>query len=140
MSWHLSITQLPLVGFLPPGFLAASKAFSLVFRPQVLQNTPDHIHADIRASVLKFCHTERPLSPVHGLKNEACFLALGTLKLAEALLEFPIRHLNDGKNVIDIWPGVTFALVPALGALLQRFVDITESSLRKGSRSVKGRS
>jgi hypothetical protein len=37
----LDITQLPLSGFLPPGFLAAPKAFNLIFRPQIFQNTPD---------------------------------------------------------------------------------------------------
>jgi hypothetical protein len=75
---------------LPFGFLAASKAFNLIPGPQVFQNTPDHIHADTRASVLKFGHAERRVSPVDGMKDEACFLALGTLKLADALLEFLI--------------------------------------------------
>jgi hypothetical protein len=121
---------LPPGGFSPPGFPAGSRAFNLVFRPQVFKNALDHIHTDIRAPLLKFSHAERPLSPVDGLKNEACFLALGTLKLAEALLEFSIRQLDDGKNVIDIWPRIVFALVPALEALLQCFVYITESSLR----------
>jgi hypothetical protein len=43
------ITQFPFGGFLPPGILTASQAFDPIFRPQVFQDTSDHIHADIRA-------------------------------------------------------------------------------------------
>ena len=53
------ITHLPLGGFLPSGILTASQAFDLIFRPQVFQDTSDHIHADIRALILKFCYAER---------------------------------------------------------------------------------
>jgi hypothetical protein len=116
------ITQLPLGGFLPPGVLAASEAFNLFFRPQIFQHPADHIHADVRAPVLNFGHAEGTESTVYSMKNETRFLSLGTPELAETLLEFTIGHLDDGKNVIDIWPGVMFALVPALGALLQGFV------------------
>lgn len=116
------ITQLPLGGFLPPGILAASKAINLILRPQVFQDTADHIHADVRTLVLQFGHAERTEATVDSVKNETCFLALGTLKPAEALLEFPIGRPDDGKNVIDVWPGVVFAFMPVLGTLLQGFV------------------
>ena len=53
------ITQLPPGGFLPPGILAASKAFNLILRSQVFEDAPDHIHTDVRALVLKFGHAER---------------------------------------------------------------------------------
>jgi hypothetical protein len=53
------ITQFPISGFLPPGALPAPKAFNLIFHPQVFQNSADHIHADVRAFVLKFGHIER---------------------------------------------------------------------------------
>lgn len=42
--------------------------------------------------------------------------------MADALFEFPICALDDKKYVVDIRPGVVFALVPALGALLKGFV------------------
>jgi hypothetical protein len=50
------------------------------------------------------------------------FLTPGNLKPTEALLEFSIGHLDDGKNVIDVWPRSVLTLEPALGALLQGFV------------------
>ena len=107
---------------MPPGVLAASKAFNLGLRPQVFKDAADHIHADVRACVLEFSHAERTESGVDSVKNESCFLALGTLNSPEALLEFLAGHSDDGKSVIDVWPGVVFALIPALGALLQGFV------------------
>jgi hypothetical protein len=105
------ITQLPLGSFLPPRVLTASKAFNLIFRPQVLEDTADHIHADVRAPSLKFGHAERTESSVDSVKNETRFLAFRTLKLAETLLEFMICHLDDGKNAIDIWPRIMFPLL-----------------------------
>jgi hypothetical protein len=116
------ITQLPIGGFLPPGVLPAPKAFNLILRPQIFQNSADHIHADVRAFVLKFGHVERAEDTVDSMQNESCFLALGTFDPTEALLEFPIGRSDDEKNVVDVWPGVMFALMPALGALLQGFV------------------
>lgn len=95
----IDITQLPLGGFLPTGILAAAKALNLIFCPQVLQHPADHIHADVRALVLNFRHAERTESTVDSMKNETRFLTLGALELAEALLEFPIGHLDDGKNI-----------------------------------------
>lgn len=116
------ITQFPISGFLPPGVLPAPKAFNLILHPQGFQNSADHIHADVRAFVLKFGHTERTEDTVDSVKNESCLLAFGTLKPTEALLEFPIGRSDDEKNVVDVWPGVVFALMPTLGALLQGFV------------------
>ena len=116
------IAQLPIGGFLPPGFLAASKAFNLILRPQAFQDAADHVHADIGTLILKFGHAERTESCVDSMKDKARFLPLGNLKPTEALLEFSIGHLDDGKNVIDVWPRSVLTLVPALGALLQGFV------------------
>ena len=116
------ITQLPIGGFLPPGILAASKAFNLILRPQVFQDAADHIHADVRALVLKFGYAERTESGVDSMKDETRFLPPGTLKPTEALLEFPIGCSDDGKNIVEVWPGGVFALMPTLRALLQGFV------------------
>lgn len=56
------------------------------------------------------------------MNNKTGFFAPGALKLTDALLKLTICHLDDEKNVIDVWPRVVFSLVPALGALLQGFV------------------
>jgi len=53
------ITQLPFSGLAPPGILAAPQALHSILRPQILQDTPDHIHADIRARLLQFGDAER---------------------------------------------------------------------------------
>jgi hypothetical protein len=116
------IAQLPIGGFLPPGFLAASKAFNLILRPQTFQDGADLVHADVGTLILKFSHAERTESSVDSMKDKARFLPPGNLKPTEALLEFSIDHLDDGKNVIDLWPKSVLTLVPALGALLQGFV------------------
>jgi len=44
LNWSRFFYQLPSGIFLPSGVLSASMAFNLMFRPQGLQDTPDHIH------------------------------------------------------------------------------------------------
>jgi hypothetical protein len=118
----IDITQLPPGCFLPTGVLATSKAFNLIFRQQIFQNAADQIHADVLAPVMKFGHAERTKTAVNGVKKKTRFLTLGTLKPAEALLEFPIGHLDGRKQVIDVRPRIVFALMPVLGTLRQGFV------------------
>ncbi len=71
---------------------------------------------------MQFGNTERTGSPANSLKHEACLFTFGTLKLAEALFEFPVCCFDDEKGVIDVRPGIVFALVPAVGALLKGFI------------------
>ena len=118
----IDITQLPFGGFLPPCVLAASEAFNPILRSKVFKDTADHIHADVRALVSKFGHAKRAESTVNSVKKESCFLSLGAPKPVQALLEFPIGHLDYGQKVIDVRPGVVLARMPALGTLLQGFV------------------
>lgn len=42
--------------------------------------------------------------------------------MTQTLFEFPVGGFYDEKGVIDVRPGIMFALVPAMGALLQGFV------------------
>jgi hypothetical protein len=88
-------TQFPFADLTPLGILAAAQALDQILRPQVLQHTPDHVHAEIRAHVAKFGDGERAERPVDSLKHEACLLAFGTLKLAKALLELPASGFDD---------------------------------------------
>ena len=71
------IAQLPIGGFLPPGFLAASKAFNLILCPQAFQDAADHVHADVGTLILKFGHAERTESGVDSVKDKTRFLPLG---------------------------------------------------------------
>ena len=107
---------------MPVGILATSQAHHPASRPQVFQDTPDHIYADIRTLVPKVGNAERAKSLVDSLKHEACFFSFWTPKLAKALLELSVCGFDDEKGVIDVWPGIVFAIVPTLGALLQGFV------------------
>jgi len=56
------------------------------------------------------------------MKHKARLFSLGTLELTKTLLELPVCGLDDGKSVMDVWPRVVPALVPAVGALFQGFV------------------
>jgi hypothetical protein len=82
----------------------------------------DHIHTDIRAFTPQFGYAERARHLVNGVKDKMGFLSFWKVKLVESLLEFPIRRLDDGKQVVDIWPGIMAAVVPIVGALLQGFI------------------
>ena len=109
-------------GLAPAGTLPAAQALHLLFRPQVLQNAPDHIHAYIRALILNLGDAERARFPVNGPKDQVRLFAFGDIDLAEALFEFLICGLDDEEEVIEIGPGVVFALVTAAGALFQGFI------------------
>jgi len=52
------------------------------------------------------------------MNNKSRLFSPGALKPAEALLEFPVCHLDDGENVIDVGPWIVFALMPTEGTLL----------------------
>ena len=108
---------MPFAGLSPLGILAPSQALHPIFRPQLFHDTPDHVHANIRALVPKFCHAKGAVSPIDSLEYEGCFLSFGTVKLAEALLEFLVCDLEDEKGVIDVGPGILFTIVPAASLL-----------------------
>ena len=65
---------------------------------------------------------KRAKCPVNGMKNEIRLFSSRALKLPETRLELPVCGLDNEKDIIDVWPWIVLALVPAVGALLQGFV------------------
>ena len=111
-----------LAGLAPLGTLAAAQAFHLILRSKVFQYTTNHVHADIRALLLNLGDPERAGSSADSSKNKARFLSFWTLQLTDALLKLPVSGLEDEKEVVDVWPRIVVSIVPAVGALLERFV------------------
>lgn len=115
------ITQSQLVGHAPLGILAEAQAFHLIVRPEVLQYTTNHVHADIRALLLNLGNPQRAVSSADSLKNKAGFLSFRTLQLTDALLKLPVGGLDDEKEIVDVGPRIVLSLVPAVRALLKGF-------------------
>lgn len=120
--------------FLLPSLVHWAQAFNLGTL-QPLQHGADQINADTRTGVLNVGHAEGGALPGDGRLDERGFLAARTLDLAESAFEF-LTCLRQGvEEEIDCRPGIVFAFVPTLRALLGGLRSSAPCFVRSGVRN-----
>jgi len=89
---------------------------------ELAENTAQHVPADPRARPLKLGDCELAEECIHCRFDQLGLRPAPALELPDALLELPVRFLENEEDESDLRPRIVPAFVPALGADLERLV------------------
>lgn len=96
--------------------LAAAEAFDFVGLPHLFEHLAVHVQTDFGALLVEFCDVERLLETGDGQTDSLRFLAKRESGVLVLALELLVECLEGEEQVVDVRPGIVFALVPAFSS------------------------